>query len=253
MSTTAPTMTTPARTIPAEALVRRPADGRGGADHGWLKTKHSFSFANYYDPKNVHFEALRVINDDYIAGGGGFPMHPHQDFEIFSYVLEGALQHRDSMGNGSIVSAGGIQYMTAGRGVRHSEFNPSDTDTTHILQIWLMPKVRGAEPRYETRDLSEAEKRGQLALFISEDGRDGSIETLAPAEVYAGLFDGDEATSFTLKEGRSGYLHVASGAVSVNGQHLEAGDALEIHAAGELTISDGAHAEVLLFDLAKLN
>lgn len=233
--------------VPGHALVRRPAAARGMADHGWLKSAHSFSFASYHDPQFMHFEALRVINDDWIAGGGGFPTHPHADFEIFSYVLDGAISHEDSMGNGSTVAAGGIQYMTAGTGVRHSEFNPSADDPMRLLQIWLMPKTRGAPPKYEVRHLSPAEKAGRLALFISEDGRDGSIQTLAPAEVYAGTFDGDQAARLTLN--KKGWVQVARGQISVNGLLLAEGDGLAITAPGEVHFAEGVGAEILVFDL----
>ena len=234
-------------------LALRAAEDRGTADHGWLKTAYSFSFADYYDPKNTHFEALRVINDDWIAGGKGFPMHPHQDFEIFSYVLEGSISHKDSMGNGSTVKAGGIQYMTAGSGVMHSEFNPSATDPMKLLQIWLIPATRGAKPRYEVMDLSPEDKDGKLALFISEDGRDGTIRTLAPAEVYAGTFDGDQKASLTLRDGRRGWIQVARGSVHVNGQKLTHGDGLAVLDPGEVAIHDGEDAEIVVFDLKQLS
>lgn len=240
---------TPSANVPATR--RRPAAARGQADHGWLKTAYSFSFADYQDPENVHFEALRVINDDWIAPGQGFPTHPHQDFEIFSYVLGGAIAHKDSMGNGSTVEAGGIQFMSAGRGVRHSEFNPSDSEPLRLLQIWLIPATRGVEPRYEVKELSAEEKAGRLALFISEDGRDGSIRTYAPAEVYAGTFTGDETASFTLKDGRRGWIQVARGALEVNGERLDRGDGLAILEPGEVTFARGDDAEVVFFDLAK--
>ena len=231
----------------------RKASERGHVDHGWLKSAHSFSFANYYAPEHVHFDALRVINDDRIAPNGGFPMHPHQDFEIFSYVIEGTIEHQDSMGNGSQVSAGGIQYMTAGTGVRHSEFNPSPDEPLRILQIWLVPTPRGAEPRYEVRQLTPEEKSGRLALFISEDGRDGSIRTLAPAEVYAGTFDGDQSAAFTLGENRRGWIQVARGRLTVNGEELVEGDGLAVLEPGTLDIRNGEEAEIVLFDLRKLN
>lgn len=233
-------------------FVLRPAAERGHADHGWLKTAHSFSFANYHDPAHMQFEALRVINDDWIAGGQGFPTHPHQDFEIFSYVLDGAISHKDSMGNGSTVSAGGIQYMTAGRGVRHSEFNPSQTEPMRLLQIWLMPAIRGADPRYEVKYLSAEDKSGQLALFISQDGRDESIRTLAPADVYAATFEGEQQTSFDLAEGRRAWIQVAKGRLKVNGQQLETGDGLAVLNPGRIDFSDGEEAEIVFFDLARL-
>lgn len=241
------------QTTSGPRLALRAAEERGKADHGWLKTAYSFSFSNYYDPAHTHFEALRVINDDFIAPGGGFPMHPHQDFEIFSYVLDGAIAHKDSMGNGSTVEAGGIQYMTAGSGVRHSEFNPSATDPLRLLQIWLIPSVRGAAPRYEVKELTPEDKAGRLALFISEDGREGSIKTLAPAEIYAATFTGDKSASFTLGEGRRGWVQVARGNISVNGVDLRRGDGLAVLDPGEVTFHDGEDAEIVFFDLQQLS
>lgn len=238
--------------VPGAALVHRPAAARGHADHGWLKSAHSFSFASYYDPAHTQFDALRVINDDRVAPGGGFPMHPHQDFEIFSYVLEGQIAHEDSLGNGSIVGAGGVQYMTAGTGVRHSEFNPSRTDGLHFLQVWLQPGVRGAPPRYETLELDAAAKKGRLVPIVTEDGRDGSIRTLAPADVYASVFDHGDRTAFRLSAGRRAYVHVARGSLAVNDLPLAEGDGLYVNEAGRLDFSDGQDAEVLLFDLKRL-
>lgn len=234
-------------------MQKRPAAERGHADHGWLKSAHSFSFASYYDPNHAQFEALRVINDDRVAGGAGFPMHPHQDFEIFSYILDGAISHKDSLGNGSTVSAGGIQYMTAGTGVTHSEFNPDPENPVHFLQIWLVPAVRGARPDYQVRELTAEDKAGRLALFISEDGRDGSILTLAPAEVYAGSFNGDQSAAFTLAEGRRGWVQVARGEITVNGETLAEGDGLAILDPGTVDFSNGKDSEVVFFDLARLN
>ena len=229
-----------------------PADSRGGADHGWLKTRFSFSFADYYDPDRMHFESLRVINDDYVAAGRGFPPHSHRDAEIFSYILEGALEHKDSMGNGSTVSAGGIQYMSAGSGVTHSEFNPSASGDVRLLQIWLLPDVSGAKPRYDTLQLSEADKRGKLKLFLSKTGRDGSLSLRQNADIYAGLFDADEQAQHIIAPGRAGYIQVAKGALTVNGQSLSQGDGLQL-TAGEVQLRGGDQAEILLFDLAKLN
>lgn len=229
-----------------------PADSRGKAEHGWLKSRFSFSFADYYDPDRMHFESLRVINDDFIAAGQGFPAHPHRDAEIFSYVLKGALSHKDSMGNGSTVTAGGIQYMSAGRGVTHSEFNPSGTEDMRLLQIWLLPNVTGAEPRYDTLQLTERDKRGRLKLFLSETGRDGSMSIRQDADIYAGLFDGDEAASHIIAPERRGRVQVARGTLSVNGQSLEAGDGLEIEA-GLAQFTGGRDAEIIFFDLARLN
>lgn len=231
--------------------ILRRASERGQANHGWLQSAHSFSFASYHDPEWMGFEALRVINDDRVAAGAGFPMHPHADFEIFSYVLSGQLEHRDSMGNGSVVKAGGVQYMTAGTGVRHSEFNPSKDEEVRFLQIWLEPATRGAKPRYETSDIPRADKEGKLKLFIAQDGRDGAIKTLAPADIYTSVLrDGDDV-HFELREGRSAYLHVAEGEALVNGQLLKRGDAMAITDPGRIDLSSRNEGEVLLFDLEK--
>lgn len=229
--------------------VLRAAAERGHANHGWLKSAHTFSFAGFHDPQWMGFESLRVINDDQVAGGAGFPTHPHANFEIFSYVLEGALEHKDSMGNGSVVKAGGVQYMTAGTGVRHSEFNPSTNEQVRFLQIWLEPKVQGAKPNYQTLDLSAEEKAGQLKLFLSEDGRDGSIKTLAATSAYAGTFNGDQSAEYQLKVGRRAWIQVARGTLTVNGQKLSRGDGLAVLEPGTLTFEKGVDAEVILFDL----
>ncbi len=229
-----------------------PADSRGGADHGWLKSRFSFSFADWYDPERMQFESLRVINDDFVAAGRGFPPHSHRDAEIFSYILEGKLEHKDSMGNGSTVSAGGIQYMSAGSGVTHSEFNPSASDDVRFLQIWLLPDEQGAAPRYDTLQLSETDKRGTLKLFLSKTGRGGSLSVRQDADIYCGLFDGSERASHVIAPGRAGYIQVAKGALTVNGTKLSKGDGLALTAGG-LEISGGQEAEILLFDLAKLN
>jgi redox-sensitive bicupin YhaK (pirin superfamily) len=233
--------------------ILRRAEERGMADHGWLRSAHSFSFASYHDPRHMGFEALRVINDDEVAGGAGFPMHPHADFEIFSYVLDGALEHKDSLGNGSVVRAGGVQYMTAGTGVTHSEFNPSKDKKVRFLQVWLLPKERGAKPGYQTLDIAPADKDGRFALIISGDGREGSVRTLAPAEVYAGVFSSDQEASFALKEGRRAWLQVASGEIDVNGQKLRRGDGLAVLEPRTVTVSKGHGAEVLLFDLERIS
>jgi redox-sensitive bicupin YhaK (pirin superfamily) len=233
--------------------VLRPAEERGMADHGWLRSAHSFSFAGYRDPRHLGFEALRVINDDEVAAGAGFPMHPHADFEIFSYVLEGALEHKDSLGNGSVVKAGGVQYMTAGSGVTHSEFNPSREEKVRFLQIWLLPKERGAEPRYQVLDPGSEDKDGKLALLISANGRGGSIRTLAPAEIYAASLDGDQLVSFDLEEGRRAWVQVARGEVTVNGESLRRGDGLAVLDPGKIVLSGGQKAEILLFDLERIS
>ena len=253
MSLTTERPTTASRPVPQDALRLRPAEERGHADHGWLKSAHSFSFASYHDPRHMGFEALRVINDDRVAGGGGFPTHPHRDAEIFSYVLDGALGHRDTMGTASTVHAGGVQFMTAGSGVAHSEFNASQSEPVRFLQVWLLPKVRGASPRYETLDVDPAQKAGRLVPIVTEDGARGGVATHAPADVYAGTFDGDQSTSFEVRDGRRAWVQVARGHLDVNGTLLSEGDGLAVTEPGLLTLSDGQGAEMLVFDLAKLD
>jgi len=227
----------------------RAANDRGIYDHGWLKSAHSFSFARYYDPKNMGFGPLRVINDDYIAGGNGFPTHPHDNFEIFSYVLDGALEHKDSMGNGSVVHGGGVQYMSAGTGVRHSEFNPDANKSVRLLQIWLLPNVQNEAPRYETKDLTPAEKDGKLALFLSHDGRDNSMRIKSDADIYAATLNGKQVIETNLPEGHVGWIQVARGTLSVNGQSLSEGDGLAIKKGGRLAFTDGKDAEIVYFDM----
>ncbi|GLQ19615.1 pirin family protein [Algimonas porphyrae] len=240
----------PARGALASGLTLRPAEARGKADHGWLRSAHSFSFANYFDPEHMGFEALRVINDDWVAGGGGFPMHPHRDAEIFSYVLKGGLQHRDSMGNGSTVQAGGVQYMSAGSGVTHSEFNPSQDAPMQFLQVWLLPNVQGAEPRYDTMDISSKDKDGKLSLFLSPDGRDGSMAMRADADIYAATLQGDQTIDHMMGDGTRGWIQIAEGSVTVNGAALRRGDGLAIREAGRLEFRDGEDAELLYFEFA---
>lgn len=251
-ATAAPVMAaqTTGETDLASDLVLRPAEARGKADHGWLRSAHSFSFANYFDPNHMGFESLRVINDDWVAGGGGFPMHPHRDAEIFSYVLDGGLQHRDSMGNGSTVQAGGVQYMSAGSGVTHSEFNPSQTDPMQFLQIWLMPNVSGATPRYDTMDIAPEEKDGKLKLFLSPDGRDGSMTIRSDADIYAATLKGDQVIDHAMADGSRGWVQVARGSVTVNGEALRRGDGLAIKKSGRLVFRDGEDAELIYFELA---
>ena len=232
--------------------VRRGVD-RGYAERGWLKSWHSFSFAEYHDPEHVHFGALRVINEDYIAPSSGFGTHGHRDMEIITYVLKGELTHKDSMasggGEGAVIRPGDVQRMSAGSGVLHSEFNGSNDQTVHLLQIWIMPNVVGIAPSYEEKRFSEADKRGRLRLVASEYGRDGSVTIRADAALCAGLFDGNENATYRLGEGRKAYLHVARGSVVVNGQPLAAGDALKIVEPGDIIIRSGRAAEILLFDL----
>lgn len=249
-ATATPALATTQQNALASGLTLRPAEARGKADHGWLRSAHSFSFANYFDPDHMGFESLRVINDDWVEGGGGFPMHPHRDAEIFSYVLEGGLQHRDSMGNGSIVRAGGIQYMSAGSGVTHSEFNPSQSDPMRFLQVWLIPNIEGAEPRYDTLDVSPEDKDGKLALFLSPDGRDGSMTIRSDADIYAATLSGDQMIDHAMGNGTRGWVQVAEGSVTVNGEALRRGDGLAIRTAGRLEFRDGEDAELLYFEFA---
>jgi redox-sensitive bicupin YhaK (pirin superfamily) len=229
--------------------LRKSAD-RGLADHGWLRSFHTFSFADYHDPRHMGFGALRVINEDRVQPGMGFGTHGHRDMEIISYVLEGALEHKDSMGNGSVIRPGDVQRMSAGTGVRHSEFNGSRADLVHFLQIWIEPGVRGIAPSYEEKHFDAASKRGRLRLVASPDGRDGSVTIHQDACLYAALVDGAERVAHALAPGRRAYVHVARGAVTVNGQPLESGDALKATNVAELVIEQGRDAEVLLFDLA---
>jgi redox-sensitive bicupin YhaK (pirin superfamily) len=229
----------------------RKGDQRGYADHGWLKSFHSFSFADYYDTKHMGFGPLRVINEDRVAAGMGFGKHGHRDMEIISYVLDGALAHEDSMGNGSAIKPGDVQRMSAGTGVMHSEFNHSKTGTTHFLQIWIMPNVTGIKPSYEEKHFDAASKRGQLRLIGSNDGRDGSVVIHQDASLYAGLFDGAERAEISIAPGRLGYVHVARGTVAVNGQTLAAGDAAKLTDVTSVCVDYGENAEVLVFDLPK--
>ncbi len=227
----------------------RRADERGHARHGWLESYHSFSFADYHDPENMGFGALRVINEDRIQPGTGFGTHGHRDMEIISYVLEGALGHRDSMGTGSTILPGDVQRMSAGRGVQHSEQNQNKAGVTHFLQIWIEPNVRGIAPGYEQKHFDAASKRGRLRLVASPDGAEGSVTIHQDARIYAGLLDGAERASQALAPGRRAYLHVVRGALAVNGTPLAAGDALKMTGLPEVVLEKGVDAEVLLFDL----
>jgi redox-sensitive bicupin YhaK (pirin superfamily) len=226
----------------------RKAAERGHANHGWLDSYHSFSFADYQDPQHMGYGPLRVINEDRVQAGSGFGTHGHRDMEIISYVLEGALGHQDSMGNGSSIVPGDVQRMSAGTGVRHSEYNHSKTGTTHFLQIWIEPKFTGIKPSYEQKHFGPAEKRGRLRLIASPDGREGSVSMNQDAFLHAGLFDGAERAELPLAAGRKGYVHVARGSVDANGQRLDAGDALKVEG-GTIALKDGQGAEVLVFDL----
>lgn len=228
--------------------VRKAAD-RGVADHGWLNSRHTFSFASYMDPSQIGFSDLRVINEDRVAPGQGFGKHPHRDMEIFSYVLEGALAHSDSMGTGSAIKPGDVQLMSAGSGVTHSEFNGSDEAPVHFLQIWIVPEHAGGAPVYQQRHFSDADKRGRLRLIISPDGRDESLRIQQDASVYAGLFDGDESATLTLDGDRHAYVHVARGSIELDGVKLQAGDGVRLRHARSLRLDAGDNAEVLVFDL----
>lgn len=231
----------------------RRSEERGHANHGWLDSYHSFSFADYYDPGHMHFGPLRVINEDRIAGGKGFGTHGHRDMEIVTYVLDGALAHRDSMGNGSTIRHGDVQRMSAGTGVMHSEFNASADEAVHLLQIWVLPQRAGDQPGYEEKRFDDADKRGRLRVVASPDGRDGSVTIHADASIHAALIDGDEQAEFALKQGRRAYVHVARGSLTVNGEALNAGDAAMIVDTSTVTLGKGDAAEVLLFDLGALN
>ncbi len=227
--------------------VRR-SNERGYADHGWLRSFHTFSFADYHDPEHMGFGPLRVINEDRINPDAGFGTHGHRDMEIISYVLEGELAHKDSMGTGSTIVPGDVQRMSAGTGVRHSEFNHA-AGVTHFLQIWIEPATRGIAPGYEQKHFDAASKRGRLRLIASPDARDGSVTVHQDASVYAALIDGDEAAVHALAPGRRAYVHVARGEVTVNGMALQAGDALKVTHTAEVTLAHGRDAEILLFDL----
>jgi quercetin 2,3-dioxygenase len=225
------------------------SDQRGHADHGWLNTRFTFSFADYFDPKHVQFRTLRVMNDDRVAGGGGFPTHPHRDMEIVTYVLEGALQHQDSMGNGSVIRPGDVQYMSAGTGVEHSEFNASDKETVHLYQIWMFPDKKGHKPAYDQKHFSEEEKRGKLRLLVSPDGRDGSVKIRQDNELYATVLGAGEAVKHELKPERHAYVQVTRGSVELNGTKLETGDGVAISEEKTVELKGVKDAEVLLFDL----
>lgn len=224
---------------------------RGYADHGWLKSFHSFSFADYYDPKYMNFGPLRVINEDRVAAGMGFGTHGHRDMEIISYVLDGALAHKDSMGNGSSIRPGDVQRMSAGTGVTHSEFNHSRDGETHFLQIWIQPAKFGVAPSYEEKHFDAASKRGTLKLIVSPDGRQDSVSMNQDALLYAGLFDGAESAALDIGPQRLGYVHVARGSIVVNEVTLEQGDALKVSDAGTISLTQGLGAEVLVFDLPR--
>jgi len=230
-------------------LTIRKASERGHADHGWLNTWHTFSFANYYDPKHMGYSSLRVINDDRIQPGMGFNTHPHRDMEIITYVLEGALEHKDSMGNTSVIRPGEVQRMSAGTGITHSEFNHSKSDLCHFLQIWIIPATQGLTPGYEQTFFSVEEKQGVLRLIASQEGHNGSVTIHQDANLYATLLDNGDEIAYLLPAGRQAWLHVAKGSILVNGYKLSAGDGLAASNEKELLMTGHEKAEVLLFDL----
>jgi redox-sensitive bicupin YhaK (pirin superfamily) len=228
----------------------RKSNQRGHADLGWLNTYFTFSFADYYDPKHVHFRTLRVLNDDRIAPGQGFPTHPHRDMEIVTYVLEGALEHRDSMGTGSVIRPGDVQYISAGSGVTHSEFNASDKEPVHLLQIWMFPEAQGLKPVYGQKTFSQEEKSGKLRLVASPEGRDGSVKIQQHNELYATVLSEGQSVRHELGPERHAYVQVARGSVTLNGTTLDAGDGAAISNEKAVDLTGVANAEVLLFDLA---
>ncbi|MBK7677109.1 MAG: pirin family protein [Candidatus Accumulibacter sp.] len=231
-------------------LTLRKSAERGHADHGWLQSYHSFSFADYHDPAHMGWGNLRVINDDLIAPGGGFGMHGHRDMEIITYVTTGLLAHKDSMGNGTVIPPGDVQRMSAGSGVRHSEFNHAPDAATHLLQIWIQPRETGIAPGYEQKTFAAAEKRGRLRLIASPDGADGSVTIHADAALYAGLFTGGESATLPLDAAGKAYVHLVRGSLAVNGHILHGGDAALLANEDRLVLSSGDNAEVLVFDLA---
>jgi redox-sensitive bicupin YhaK (pirin superfamily) len=240
---------TPEMETTMQATLRKSED-RGSANFGWLDSKHSFSFGSYYDPRHMGFGPLRVINEDQVAPGGGFPTHPHGDMEIISYVLQGALQHRDSLGTGSVIRPGDVQRMTAGTGIRHSEFNASKTEPVHFLQIWIIPERKALEPSYEQKTFGLSEKAGQLRLVGSRHGREGSVVIHQDVDLYASVLESGQRVSHTLAARRIAWVQVARGSILLNGESLQAGDGLAIETAGELQLEGRENAEVLLFDMA---
>ena len=230
-------------------IEQRLSEQRGVGDHGWLKSHHTFSFANYWDPKQVGFSDLLVINDDRVAKARGFGAHPHSNMEIISYVLQGALEHKDSMGTGSVIVPGDVQLMSAGSGVTHSEFNHSSTEGVHFLQIWIIPAEKNTPPGYQQVSVTEAEKRGNLRLIVSPDGTNNALKVRQDMKIYAGLFDGDEQQTLTLDDDRYAYIQVARGSITVNGVKFKEGDGARVRDEKTLTFSEGDDAEVLVFDL----
>jgi redox-sensitive bicupin YhaK (pirin superfamily) len=235
---------------PDMQMTIRRADARGAANFGWLDSRHSFSFGHYYDPAHMGFGPLRVINEDRVAPGDGFPTHPHRDMEIVSYVLDGALEHKDSLGTGSVIRPGDVQRMTAGTGVRHSEYNASDSEPVHFLQIWILPERAGLAPGYEQKRFEPAEKRGRLRLIASRDGREGAITVHRDVDLYATLLAPGENVTHRLAPGRAAWVQVARGEIAVNGEPLAAGDGVAVSDAAELRLDGRADAEALVFDMA---
>jgi quercetin 2,3-dioxygenase len=231
-------------------ITLRRARERGGGDFGWLNTKHTFSFSDYYDPRWMGFRSLRVINEDYVAPASGFPTHPHSDMEIITYVLEGQLEHKDSLGTGSVILPGDGQRMTAGRGIRHSEYNPSKSERVHLYQIWILPEKKSLEPSYEQKSFPTEEKQGKLRLIASPDAKDGSVKINQDARLYVTLLKPGEEVAHNFGKNRHGWLQVAKGSVQVNGQTLEQGDGAAISDEPKLKIKGTKDSEVLLFDLA---
>lgn len=230
--------------------ILRPSDARGDADFGWLKSKHTFSFGSYFDPNHIGFGALRVINEDRVAPSGGFPTHPHQNMEIISYVVSGGLEHKDSLGTGSVIRPGDLQRMSAGTGVRHSEYNHSAADPVHFLQIWIVPEADGLTPSYEQKAFPESERQDTLRLIGSRDGREGSVVIHQDVDLYASLLSADKNVAFDIRPGRKIWLQIIKGKISVDGQALAVGDGLGLLDAGTLNLAAQESAEFLLFDLA---
>lgn len=230
-------------------LAVRKAEDRGRANFGWLDSKHSFSFGHYYDPEHMGFGPLRVINDDRVAPGGGFPTHPHSDMEIISYVLQGALEHKDSLGTGSVIRPGDVQRMSAGTGVRHSEYNASKSEPVHFLQIWIIPEKEGLKPSYEQKTFADSDKRGRLLLIASRDGREGSVVVHQDVDLYATLLEKGDAITHDIAPQRGGWVQVARGSIVLNGEPLKEGDGVAITTSGLLSLEGVADAEVLLFDM----
>lgn len=230
-------------------LTIRKSHERGHFDHGWLNTYHTFSFDQYYDPRYMGFRSLRVINEDFVAPGRGFPMHGHRDMEIITYILEGGLKHEDSMGNGSVIRPGDVQRMTAGTGVRHSEKNASNVERVHLLQIWILPNAEGLQPGYEQKAFSEDERRGQLRLIASNDGREGSVALNQDVNLFASILDNGQEVEHTMDQARYGWIQVARGSISVNGENAGQGDGVVVVGESSLKIKAQENAEILLFDL----